>query len=177
MSNPAILAAAGIVAMLVSFEAGKYAQPARVEYRDKIVEKTVEVAAKEKESASVQASQTDVKTVTRWRIHVVEKPSGEVVTTASSDSGEERKAQSHHEETKREAQVVYKDRLVDHEVTKLVEARRPDWSIEARAGLIDSGHGPLVYGGAVGRRLIGGLSAVVYASTAREIGLGVRFEF
>lgn len=180
----AILAAAGVLAMLIGYGAGRYAQPARVEVREKVITKTVEVAATTKESASVSTSKTDIRSVTHWRIRYLEKPDGTVERTAEGDSGQSTEHAQAHEEAKRETEVRYVDRFVDREKVVIKTSERPGWAIGAQVGSSASrlaGHDPglrsLVYGGAVERRLIGPAWVTAYGTSTAELGIGLRWEF
>lgn len=182
--KPAILAAAGIAAMLIGYAGGRATAPTKVVEKIKTVEKTIEVAAKTKDETSVTTREADVRTVTRWKIRRVERPDGTVESTATSDLRTDSKTRGRDEETKRETEIRYVDRVVTQETVKVVEADRPMWAVEARIGSTygrltqePPGYGSFVYGGAVERRIIGPVWAGVYASSAGEVGLIGRWEF
>lgn len=161
--------------MLIGYAGGRYAQPARVEIREKVVTKTVEVAAKTKEDTSVATREADIRTVTKWRIRTVEKPNGDVVTSAAGSTGTESSTKDHNEKTARETEVVYRDRVVTQETVKVVQSDRPDWGLAAGAGI--RGGPAAVYRAEVSRRIVGPIWLGAYGSTGKEAGLMLRLEF
>lgn len=173
--KPAILAGAGVVAILVGYTAGRYAQPARVETREKIVTKIVEVESKQTEASNVEIRTADVRTSTRWRIHVVERADGTVERTASGGSGSDATTQDRRAETSRETEVRYVDRIQEVEKVRVVEASRPAWGVALGAG-VASGFRP-VYRAEVERTVFGPFSIGVYGTTAKEAGVMARVRF
>lgn len=171
----ALLATAGVFCLAAGYALGRYAAPARVEERERVVTQTVEVAAKQKEESRVQTSSVAQRNETRWRVVYRRSSDGAVEATAESEAASQSQAAERDKETKREVEVRYVDRKVEVERLKIVEAAKPQWSVAAGAGLQA---GPrAVYRGQVERRIIGPIWAGVYATTSKEIGAQVRFEW
>lgn len=175
--RPAIaaIAAATVIAAVAGFFVGRGTRPAKSEDRTKAQEKTAEVAAKTKETASVQSDSATRRDATVWRTKYVRHPDGTVERTAEGGTVGSSETAAKREETKREIEYRFVDREVKVETVKIVEAEKAAWSIGARAGL--SSEPRAVYGAEVGRRLLGPIWAGAYATTAKEIGLMVRWEF
>lgn len=170
----AAIAAATVIAAVAGFFLGRSTAPARVEVREKVVEKTVEVAGKAKESASVEAENIVRRDETRRVVHEVRHRDGTVERTATSEAVRSSEAAAKREEQSREVEVRYVDKFIDRETVKVVEAKAT-WGIAARAGIAS---GPrAIYGAEVSRRVLGPLWLGVYADTTKAAGVQVRWEF
>lgn len=168
----AAIAAATVIAAVAGFFLGRSTAPARVEVREKVVEK--QVAGKAKESASVEAENIVRRDETRRVVHEVRHRDGTVERTATSEAVRSSEAAAKREEQSREVEVRYVDKFIDRETVKVVEAKAT-WGIAARAGIAS---GPrAIYGAEVSRRVLGPLWLGVYATTAKEAGVQVRWEF
>ncbi len=171
---------AGVVAALLitavgSFFLGRGTAPARVETREKVITKTVEVASKQKEESSVSTENTSRRDAERWVVHEVRHHDGTVETTTTSEAIRSSEAAAKREEANRETEIRYVDKYVDREVVKVVTSQAT-WGLAARAG-VRGGFGDYVFGAEVSRRLFGPLWAGVWADTSKAAGLAVRLEF
>lgn len=176
MVKAPLVAGLAVALLIGAFMAGRSTAPVRIEERERVVTKTVEVAAKEKVETSAHDQSSAQRDETRYRWREVIKPSGEVVRTATHQTTRESQATRRTEDTKRETEVVYVDRFVDREVTKVVEGEKATWGIAARGGL-RVGPGGYVFGAEASKRLAGPLWGAIYATTAKEVGIAVRWEF
>lgn len=165
---------AGVLAALAgAFVAGRYTAPVQVQtrdiervvYRDRVVEKIVATKAEAK---------TETKVVFRDRVITKEGEirEHEVERTASRDELAVKVADSKTEERQVE-------KVIEHTSTVTL---RPDWRVAVLAGASLKPPalplaGPLVVGLEVDRRLVGGLSAGVWASSSGAAGAAVSFEF
>lgn len=162
--------ALALVALAVAaFSAGRFSTPIEVEertdvrtvYRDRVVEKRTEAAAR-------------VETRVVYRDRIV-KPDGTKIEREIEKSGTAETVENKIDRVEeRQAEKTI-------EIVKRVEVR-PDWRVSVSAGaslrepLVPIA-GPLVIGLEVDRRIIGGVSAGVWASTQGAAGLAVSFEF
>jgi hypothetical protein len=162
--------ALALVALVAAaFSAGRFSAPLEVDervetkvvYRDRIVEKRVEAAAR-------------VETRVVYRDRIV-KPDGTKIEREieKSDAAQHVEKKSERNEERLEARTI--------EVIKRVEVR-PNWRVAASVGgtlrepLVPLA-GPLVVGIEIDRRISGGLSLGVWASTQGAAGLTLSFEF
>lgn len=168
-----LVAGSVVLALAAAFSAGRFTAPERVqvrevervEWRDRIVEKRVEVAA---------AARVETRVVYRDR----------VITKDGTVTEHEVERSGAVTETKTETKV---DRAEEHEGKREVvrEVRvevRPDWRAAVLVGAsvrepLLPVAGPLVVGVEVDRRIIGGLSAGVWASTVGAAGVSLSLEF
>ena len=171
MKPAALLATGGVFLLFVGYALGRYVAPARVEERERVVTKVVEVQSKTKETSSEQNQSSSERIVYKTRF--VQKPDGTVVKTTEAASAKERESRA--ETKQRETEVRYVDRIQEVEKTKIVERSSPAWGVAVGAGL-SSGLNP-VYRGELSRSIIGPLEAGIYASTAREMGVVARVRF
>lgn len=167
----ALLATGGVLCLAAGYAGGRYAAPARVEERERVVEKVIEVQAKTKEQSSEQSQASKERIV--YKTRYVRTPDGTVIKTTEAETAKEH--DSHQAEAKRETEIRYVDRVKEVEKLKIVERAQPSWGVAVGAGL-SSGLRP-VYRGQVERRILGGLWGGVYATTAREAGVALRLEF
>lgn len=168
-------AALVLLVALIGVSIGRYTAPTRIEERERVVTKTVEVAAKQKDESRVEAESTSERTATRWTVHEVHHRDGTMERTASAETGRSSETAARTAEAKRETEVRYVDKFIDRESIKIVEAKAATWSIGARAGVL--GGSRAVYGAEASRRIIGPLWAGIYATTAKEAGVAIRWEF
>ena len=154
---------------VAGFSAGRFSAPEKVEtrdvekvvYRDRVVEKVVEVKAR-----------AEVKVVYKDRVVTKEGTVTERIVERTETKTDEKKNTD-----KAETVAVDSTKTVERIVTL-----RPDW----RVGVLAGGSlttpsvqiaGPLVLGVQVDRRIIGGLSVGLWANTVGAAGVGVSFEF
>lgn len=149
---------------------------ARVEYRDRVVTKTVTVAEKETD----RAREADLHVVRHATTTRDKKPTGEVLTTRVVDT--ELGAAEHQVEVKTEVRYVDRVQVQEHEVTKTVTVDKPkDWHVSALVGapvhLKPLGVGPPVFGAGIERRVLGPVSFGIWGLSSGEFGasLGVAF--
>ena len=162
--------AAALVALAGAFWAGYSTHPERVEYRDRIeyqdrvVEKIVEVRVK------------DTAVVTHRVVVTVSRPDGTVEKTEVEDTAAvtNEKTATDHARTEDHAGVI--------EHIKIETAILPDWRVSAKVGvslgdLSFSALPPLVYGGAVERRIVGPLWGGAWGLSNGTVGISLTFEF
>jgi hypothetical protein len=155
-----------VVAVAVAgYSAGRFSAPAEVEervsvatvYRDRIVEKRVEVRGRDRIVYRDSTSTPD------GTVHVIEVEKTIDVERVAVATDATREGQ----------QTI--------EVIKRVEVR-PGWRVAVLAGASLSAPavpiaGPLVLGVEIDRRIVGGVSAGVWANTGGAAGLAVSLEF
>ena len=183
--------AAGVVLALLAlaFLAGRRSNPAKVITRDVVkVETQTRDVVHTQVVHDVQAvhdvkTQTRTVTVTKW----AKAPDGTPVVT--QETHQEAATEAHGErqaETKATAQRQTDAHQAAQEArTVTVTAERPQWSVTALAGaslgspphLIPGLPGPLVVGAVLERRILGPLSAGLWATSSGAGGVSVRFEF
>lgn len=156
-----------------SFAAGRASVPElparvveRVEYRDRVVEKVVEVKAKDEAKA---------KTVVVYRDRLV-KPDGTKI------EHEVERSDSVQVTDTKTATVGEMDAARDLKTERVVEAQRPQWRVSALAGVTNPRLSPLsvekTFGVMVERRVVGPVSAGVWAlSGGPSLGLALSVEF
>lgn len=171
----AIGAAAGLLLLATGIGVGRYTAPARVEYREHVVTKTVEVAAKQKEESRAEATRSAERTDTRRVVYEVRHIDGTVERTATTETGRSVQADTSRTDTKREVEVRYVDRVVEKETVKVTQASRPAWGAGLIAGISTSLQPR--YGAEVARRIIGPVWLAAWADTSKTAGLAVRVEF
>lgn len=184
-----IAAAIGLVLLVISFGAGRYSRPAKVVTRDVVrTEVQVKTVVQEKvvHDVAVQSDtkqQTRTVVVTRWlpapggRTEVVQESHVEAIGEAKTERRGETMTQA---QTSQESHAT---QLQEHTVT--ITAARPQWSVTALAGaslgsplhLIPGLPGPLVVGAQLERRILGPLSAGLWATSSGAGGVSVRLEF
>ena len=178
-----LLIGAVFLALCGSFAAGRYTRT--VQTRDVV---RVETQWKDREVVRVVhdvqtvhdvATQTRTVTVTRW----AKAPDGSPVVTQETHAERDQQA-----ETKRQEQTV-SDRTKEAEarsqtVTLHAVEARPNWSASVLVGgqlgerrLTDTLPAPLVVGVAVERRILGPVSAGLWATSGMAGGLSVRVEW
>jgi hypothetical protein len=168
------IAAAVVVLLLVSaFVAGRFSAPEQVRtqtveqvvYKDRVIEKRVEVAVAAKVETKIVYRDRVIKVGGEIVEHEVERTGAVTSETKTSDSA--RAAESSTERVRVETKVV---------------TVRPDWRIEILAGASVQKPwlpiaGPLVLGAQAERRIVGGLWAGVWAQTGGAAGASLSFEF
>ncbi len=183
------LGTVGLLLLGLGYSFGRYAQPAKViekekivtqvvtkvEYQDRIVEKIVQVKEKE------QARHTETTTT--------KKPDGTETTTTVTDTKTDTKTDTNTD--KSEEKIVYKDRVVTQvvEKEKIVEGAKPSWRLGADVGLSipstflgDPQIGvPGLRGAVVGigaeRRIFGPLWFALRGNTQGTVSIGLAGEF
>jgi hypothetical protein len=183
--------AAGVVLALLAlaYLAGRRSAPAKVVTRDVVrVETQTRDVVKTQVVHDVQtvhdtATQVRTVTVTRW----AKAPDGSPVVT--QETHQESATEAHATkaaETKATTAAEHDARQVAQETrTVTVTAERPQWSVTALAGaslgspprLVPGLPAPLVVGVALERRILGPLSAGLWATSSGAGGVSVRFEF
>ncbi len=168
------LIAAGVVLALVgAFVGGRFSAPEQIRYEEHETLTTHEATVYTK-VLRVEVVKHETKVVVRDRIV---SPDGTVREHEEERSSTDERAVTDAHEAETKTVEVFRDRDVVRTVTL-----RPDW----RVGVLAGGSlqkpwlpiaGPLVLGIQVDRRIIGGLSAGVWANTGGAAGLAVAFEF
>ncbi len=194
------LGAVGLLA--VGFGTGRYAAPDKIVYQEKIkeVEKVVYVSDTEKILNALKTVQQQVAQQKDVKVKkvTVKKPDGTVTTTTETEDKSKTDTKT---DTKTETQektkvteTLIKEKIVEKEVTKIVERNRPDWRLQLQTGfdvaalagraepysLLPSSSDLVRYmvlGVGVEHRLIGPVSAGVWANTHGMGGLTLSLEF
>lgn len=170
-----------LLALLLGYGGGRYAQPAKVVEKEKIVTKVeTKIEYQDRvvtkiEYVKVQEKHQHVETTT------TKKPDGEVVTTTKTDTDTDTNV--HKDTDKVEEKVVYKDRIVQQVVEKeKLVLRQPDWRLAAGVGVsiphylnqpdvgISIPYG-LVVQAEADRRIIGPVWLGVFGNTQGTAGL------
>jgi hypothetical protein len=167
-----MIAAALIIALAVGFIWGRRTSPTKVEIREKLITKTVEVAAREKVESLSNEKQVAIRTVTRWRTAVITRPDGTVERTAAGETGASSTTDERKEESRREVEIKYVDKFVDREVVKVVTTEAASWGLALRVGVRER-IGNYEYGVEASRRVLGPLRVGAYATTSKAFGLSV----
>jgi hypothetical protein len=171
------------VALALGMAIGRYTRGERtkdvyktdVVYKDRVVEKVVH-------DVQVQhdvATQTRTVTVTRW----AKAPDGSPVVTQETHAERDQQA-----ETKRQARTdsaITKTSETESKSLELHETQRsPDWSASVLLGgqlggrrLTDALPAPMVVGVALERRILGPVSAGLWATSGMAGGLSVRVDW
>jgi hypothetical protein len=129
-----IVIGAVLLALLLGYGGGRYAQPAKVVEKEKIVTQIQEKVVYQDRIVT----QKVLVEVEKKRVHrettTTKKPDGEVVTTTKVDTNTDTDTKDN--ESKVEEKVVYKDRIVQQVVEKeKLVLRQPDWRIAAGVGV------------------------------------------
>ena len=165
-------AAGGLaIALLVGLLFGRYAAPSRVMERDHIVTTDREIESTWR--AYVGRTKVENNVRTRWLTKTVWAKDGSV--TQTRQAAEDRQTKQETTVDAREAKVreVVKYQEVVHE--KIIEAKRPDWLIGARAGLgLDR---QPVYGGEIDRRILGPVWIGAWGQYPTAGGVSVKLMF
>jgi hypothetical protein len=165
------LALAALV--VAAWSAGRFSAPRetlteiaeRTVYRDRVVEHRVEVQT---------AARVETRVVYRDRVTT---PDG---TVTEHEVERTAAAEEHHGEVQTARSAVTEATVAHHEVTRVT--LQPDWRIGVTAGaaLVHpalSLYGPVVVGLEVDRRIVGGVSAGVWASSVGAAGVALAVEF
>lgn len=169
----AIAVVAVLLALVGAFSAGRFSAPLKVEtrdvehvvFKDRVVEKVVTVT---------QAAKVETKIV--YRDRVIE-PTGRITEHEIEKTGTAENVTKTDDAVKVATQAAETEHKTETKTTL-----QADWRVHLQLGaslrdpLLPIA-GPLVIGVQVDRRIIGGLSAGVWASTYGAAGLGVSFEF
>lgn len=183
--------AAGVALALVAlaYLAGRRSAPAKVVTRDVV---RTEVQTRDVVHTQVVHDvqtvhdvqvQTRTVTVTRW----AKAPDGTVTVTqeARQDEQEDRHATKAAETKEQAARETDAHQVAQETRTVTVTAGRPQWSVTALAGaslgspprLIPGLPGPLVAGVVLERRILGPVSAGLWATSSGAGGVSVRLEW
>lgn len=184
----AIAALVAVAALLGAYGAGRETAPARVvtrenvrvdtQYKDRVVTQVVHDVQVQHD---VQ-TQTRTVTVTRW----AKAPDGTPLVTQETHQEAATASATERQAVKLVTTAAEHDahQVAQETRTVTVMAERPQWSVTALAGgqlgglrLIPELPAPLVVGAAVERRILGPLSAGLWATSAGAGGVSVRFEF
>ena len=166
---------AGLLVFAIGCAVGRWAAPTKVEWRERVVEKLVEVESEKKETKRDGSLALEAKHHETLRFRRVRKPDGTVVDDLRRDRGATAAAAGASSESRVETKIEYRDRVVEVERFKVVEAKQPYWSAGARLGLSLSPRP--VYGGVVERRLAGPFWIGAWADTTKAAGLSLRVEW
>lgn len=181
--------------LLLTFAAGRYSRPARVEtkeqivYQDKIVEKIVNHDVVRTEVIHDQVVAKNVETKIVWE----KAPDGgikttETITDLTKTSTETNTNRTHENVTQTDLTQVVR---IDSTKNTITTYSVPSWSIALMPGLdvrglVSDGLGALsgstlakrgILAASVDRRIVGTLFAGVWGNTAGAGGLTVRLEF
>lgn len=181
--------------LLLTFAAGRYSRPARVEtkehtvYQDKIVEKIVNHDVVRTEVIHDQVVAKNVETKIVWE----KAPDGgikttETITDLTKTSTETNTNRTHENVTQTDLTQVVR---IDSTKNTITTFAAPSWSIALMPGLdvrglVSDGLGALsgstlakrgILAASVDRRIVGTLFAGVWGNTAGAGGLTVRLEF
>jgi len=179
-----ILAGVALLALAGSFGAGRYSRPAKVVTVDKV---RTEVQYRDRVVTQIQHDvqvQHDVavqtRTVTQWRT------GPDKVTTVTQYVDRDRTSETKRQDrgqTKQDASSEARSLVTELHTASTVYAR-PAWSATLLAGgqlggrrLTDALPAPLVLGVAVERRLVGPVSAGLWATSGMAAGLAVRLDW
>jgi len=146
-----------------------------VVYKDRVIEKIVH----DVQTVNEVATQTRTVTVTKW----AKAPDGSPVVTQETHAEKDQQA-----ETKRQArtQGTQERQIEAHQATVETHTTesRPNWSISLLAGVQDGGKrlvdalpAPAVVGLVVERRILGPVSAGLWATSGMAGGLSVRVDW
>lgn len=182
-----LLALAALLLLLAGYGAGRYAQPAKVVEKEKVVTKVQEhvVYRDQVQDNKVQEQQVHVR---KHRVTTTtKKPDGTQTTTTTEDTGEDTSKDT------REVRVEYRDRVVEKVVQQTVTKekltlRQPRWSVHAGLGVsvphylgqpsigVPGLQGWVVQAGA-DVRVIGPFWLGVWGNTQGTLGAEARFTF
>jgi len=198
MKRYAILAGLALVLVGGGYAAGRYAAPEKVVVTEKIKEVEKVVVVKEVETDKVIAAIQNIsqqKNVKTKKV-TVKTPDGTVTTTTETEDKTKTDSQTKttEEEHKKETETKVVEKIVEKEVTKLVERSRPNWRLHIDTGtdlaaalgrtpaytLLPSDSDLLKYmvvGIGVEHRFLGPLSAGVWANSRGMGGLSLSAEF
>lgn len=168
-----LTAIAVLLVTVGAFSAGRFTAPLQVQtrdvehvvYRDRVVERTVTVAAEAKTEQRVVYVDRVITKEGEIREHVVERTATKDDTVTQVDAAK--------------VEVREVEKVVEHTTTVTL---RPDWRVAVLAGASLKPPalplaGPLVLGVEADRRIVGGLSAGLWVSTSGAAGAAVSFEF
>jgi len=178
-----VIAGAVVLALAGSFAAGRYTRAVQtrdvvrteVQYRDRVQTQVVH----DVQTVHDVATQTRTVTVTKW----AKAPDGSPVVTqethAEKDQQAETKRQDHTQGTQDRQSEAHQATVETH----TAEAR-PNWSVSVLAGVQDGGKrlvdalpAPAVVGVVVQRRILGPVSAGLWATSGMAGGLSVRVDW
>jgi hypothetical protein len=144
-------AAGGLsIALLLGLLLGRWATPAKVVEKDIIVETTRDTELTW--HAYVGHTERKVEEKTNWKTVTEWKPGDVVTQTVYVDRDRTENTRTDTATTDGQVKEKIVEKLVYNE--KLVESKKPDWLFSAKAGLLLDERKP-VYGGEVGRRILG----------------------
>lgn len=184
----AIAALVAVAALLGAYGAGRETAPAKVVTHDvvRVETQTRDVVhtqvVHDVQTVHDTATQVRTVTVTRW----AKAPDGAPLVTQETHQEAERQTQRTSNETEKQNVSSQHDahQLTQETRTVTVTAERPTWAVTALAGgqlggprLVPGLPAPLVVGAAVERRILGPLSAGLWATSSGAGGLSVRLEF
>jgi len=138
------------ITLVIGFAAGRFSASAKTVERDRIV--TVDRDTTLTFRAYVGRSERRVETETKWRTVTKWEPGGAV--TQTTEAVREEKQEEKQEVAQSETQVREVVKYRDVEKIREVEAKKPDWLISGRAGILLDERRP-VYGASVDRRIVG----------------------
>lgn len=163
---------AAAAALVAGLAIGRWAAPARVLERDRIV--TVDRETSSAWRAYVGQTITRARTETRWKTVTVWAKDGGVTQTAVALAEQATDASSTATEHQAAVRESVRSQDVSHE--RRVEVHRPNWLIGGGAGY-DLGRRELVYGLQVGRRLAGPVFVELAAAMPRSVSINLKLAF
>lgn len=171
----ALLATGGVFCLVVGYVIGRLLVPARIEEREKVITKVVEVQTKQKEETRRENDKADLRENVKWKIREIHYPNGSVERTAEGERGRSSESEKTREEARRETEIRYVDKIQTVEKLKIVEAEKAKWALGVHGGY--SLHGAQIYGATVERRILGPAWVGIFANTSKAAGLSVRVEW
>ncbi len=184
----------GLVLVGGGFAAGRYAAPDKVVVTERVVqvEKQVVVVQTKTEIKVVRVK--DVAKDVHTEVTTIKAPDGTVTVKAVSDDKTKTHSDTKSDTTEQTSKTVEKLVYKDRETIKTVERNRPSWSLALQPGYDFAGalgHGApvnllpssltpfkrVVLGASIEHRVVGPLSAGVWANSQGTGGLVIRLEF
>lgn len=166
--------------LAVGFSFGRRFGPERVEVQEKVriqeVEKQVVVVQEKVRIERVEVAQAERRTHKQETITT--RPDGTTTTVRTEDDASERKTSINETATAdKDARAEVAKSTATETDKKTIITNRPSWKISATAGvpLADPLHP--IYGGSIEHRVVGPLSAGVWAMSNLTGGISVSIEF
>lgn len=176
-----IAVVACLLCLLLGYGGGRYAQPAKVVEKEKVVTVDHDVIKYQDRIVTQKVYVEVEKEHKHQETTTTKKPDGEVVTTTKTDTDVDESTKA--DTNKTEEKVVYQDRIVTQTVEKeKLVLRQPDWRISAGAGYsipyalgqaspgVPGMQGFVVNAG-VDRRIVGPVWLGVQGNTQGVVGL------
>lgn len=172
-----------MIVVVLAFCGGRYSAPTKIEYKEKIVEKTSEQATKKTEAAvkaTVDVTKDKAKTVKKHSV-TVKKPDGTIITivdTSISDVFKESVRKALTSDLKVE-EKTNKTTEKTKDVFSKTETIRPEWNFRLMVGVnptnitVPIGFNTFVYGLSVEKRVFGPLYFGLWGLTSKTFGVSL----